>query len=442
MKSQVFLTRIKRAKWPLAIIIVALLVIMSLRLFSPDTPTKVDEPQPVVITTLAIKKGDYHPSVLLYGTVDSAKEVTLKSQVAARVERLPVEEGQSIKQGDVLVQLDPHDQKLAVAQNSARLGESQALMKQGELNLNHERATSTDQKALLDLHKASYERIKKLFKEKIGGVSLNQLQSEEKIYLQSKMAYAAQQKSIRQLQQQQRVLIHRVEQAQVSLTLAEKRLKDCTVVAPFNGSVGTIHVAQHEEVTIGQPLVDELPSGQVQMRALLPNSVSDSVHQLMRRKAVIKASAYTMLESMQPISLTMIAVSHTVKPGLVGREAIFKTNNPSQLANGQHVNIKMQLPAVENSFKVPLSGLYTDYDLSGNSVTYIYKINAQRLQKVKVTTLGRLYSLNDATSVLVQPSKPAQLKSGDQVLAMQLPNAIDGLLVKPQAMSLRGGTNV
>src|ERR1700687_2674496 len=47
--------------------------------------------------------------VVLIGTVD-ANQVIVSSKVAGRIERLLVDEGQSVKQGDLIAQIDKQDQ--------------------------------------------------------------------------------------------------------------------------------------------------------------------------------------------------------------------------------------------------------------------------------------------------------------------------------------------
>ena len=55
--------------------------------------------------------------VVLIGTVD-ANQVIVSSKVAGRIERLLVDEGQSVKQGELIAQIDNQD--LAAERDSAR----------------------------------------------------------------------------------------------------------------------------------------------------------------------------------------------------------------------------------------------------------------------------------------------------------------------------------
>ena len=60
------------------------------------------------------------------GRTEAYESVTLKSRVEGQVSRVPFAEGQHVRQGDLLVQLDPADYQARQAQAEANLAKSQA----------------------------------------------------------------------------------------------------------------------------------------------------------------------------------------------------------------------------------------------------------------------------------------------------------------------------
>lgn len=64
-------------------------------------------------------KGDLEIVITETGRIQPRTKVDVKSKVAGQVQSVPVHEGQVVKAGDVLLQLDPHDSQRAFAQAEA-----------------------------------------------------------------------------------------------------------------------------------------------------------------------------------------------------------------------------------------------------------------------------------------------------------------------------------
>ena len=127
-------------------------------------------------------------SLSLVGTIAANEMVELKSETDGTIEDIPFKEGQNVKQGDLLVQLDESKFAAAVAE--------------GEANFK--------------LSQANYERSKQLFRDKL----ISQQEYEQ---------FAAQ-----------------FQANQASLDLRKRQLRDTRILAPFKG------VASARQVSPGQ----------------------------------------------------------------------------------------------------------------------------------------------------------------------------------------------
>lgn len=73
-----------------------------------------------------LAKGTLLVQVVETGTLDPVKTVEVKSRVGGRVDRLLVEEGQFVKQGDLIAVIDPQETELRVKQDRAQLKGAQS----------------------------------------------------------------------------------------------------------------------------------------------------------------------------------------------------------------------------------------------------------------------------------------------------------------------------
>ena len=84
-------------------------------------------PQPVVAPpTVAVARGDVQETVLATGILEASSLVSVGAQVSGRIEKLDVKLGDVVKTGDVLAEIDSHDQQNAVNSAQAALAISNA----------------------------------------------------------------------------------------------------------------------------------------------------------------------------------------------------------------------------------------------------------------------------------------------------------------------------
>jgi HlyD family secretion protein len=80
------------------------------------------------------------PSILASGTLAYQSEVHLVPEIVGRVLKINVKEGDIVKQGDLLVQIDP-------ASSLAEIAQLEAALRQSRLNIEHQQVTRDTQTA-------------------------------------------------------------------------------------------------------------------------------------------------------------------------------------------------------------------------------------------------------------------------------------------------------
>lgn len=126
--------RRQRRRWPW--IVLALLVLGgALALTRRGTDAKEIESSLLI----KVKRGELEIAVLETGKVQPREKVEIKSKVAGQVEKVLVDEGDSVKRGQLLLRLDPTDYRREVARAEADVAQAKNAKEFAELNLGRKR---------------------------------------------------------------------------------------------------------------------------------------------------------------------------------------------------------------------------------------------------------------------------------------------------------------
>ncbi len=98
-------------------------------------PAQAAGPPPPVPVTLAKVQSQPVPIWLTgLGTVQAYNTVTIRARVDGQLVRVAYTEGQDVKQGDLLVEIDPHPYEAQLAQAQAKFAQDSATLKDAQLN--------------------------------------------------------------------------------------------------------------------------------------------------------------------------------------------------------------------------------------------------------------------------------------------------------------------
>ncbi|MDG4874930.1 efflux RND transporter periplasmic adaptor subunit [Mesorhizobium sp. WSM4935] len=94
------------------------------------------QPAPKVPVTVAtVRKADFPLYLYGLGTVTPLNSVSISSRVAGVVDKVPVEQGQMVKQGDLLAEIDPRPYQAALDQTKAKEAEDEATLRNAQVVL-------------------------------------------------------------------------------------------------------------------------------------------------------------------------------------------------------------------------------------------------------------------------------------------------------------------
>jgi multidrug efflux system membrane fusion protein len=135
----------RRRNWLLWLVIAAALAAAAVyawkryESFAPSTQREensgrtVQPPQTVRVAPVTI--GDMPLTIDALGTVTPFETVTIRTQIAGTLQSVGFTEGQTVKQGDFIAQIDPRPYEAALAQAQGQLAKDQALLGQAQSDL-------------------------------------------------------------------------------------------------------------------------------------------------------------------------------------------------------------------------------------------------------------------------------------------------------------------
>jgi len=220
----------------------------------PPPAAQVEASQPTVrVRAARVELRDVQRTVEFVGALKPEDELTISNESPGTVARIPVDLGDRVTAGQLLVALDPREAQFSLDQAEASLGASRRALGRAKANLAASEANVVRARAVLENARTNRRRLEALFAD--GAVSANQRDS---AVTDSEVAQA----SLRSMEAQaesDRETIAAAEasiaQAEAAVAVAGKRLQDTDIRAPAAGEVQKRLVSAGESVKERTPLL-------------------------------------------------------------------------------------------------------------------------------------------------------------------------------------------
>ncbi|GJQ25123.1 MAG: RND transporter [Phycisphaerae bacterium] len=216
-------------------------------------------------------KGSLVIPVTATGTVEARRLITIKSKAGGIVQDIPVVEGQMVKAGDVLIQLDPVDEKRNVEARQADLDRARSAHDKAKIAYENQKldlplqtmlaqAQVVDAQATYDQAEFQWRKMQGYQKENVAGdVEVVQTKSS---FEKAKAALEMAKTRLQQAKNNERILLESAQQdvvqaeatlraAQKALDEAQLRLDETVVKAKTAGMVYSIQVKEGEAIQSG-----------------------------------------------------------------------------------------------------------------------------------------------------------------------------------------------
>jgi HlyD family secretion protein len=181
----------------------------------------------------AAERGDIARSVVATGKIEPLTKVEVKSKASGIVEKVYVEAGDRVKEGQLIAELDKEQLRASVAEAGANLEAAQAAQQAAEASY---------QKNIVDAEgpdvpflKLDMERAHSLFRQ--GLIAQNAMQEAEKNYQLALNRQTSAQRGVTMSKAQVAQSKAQVAQAKAALDNAEENLRYATITSPITGTV-------------------------------------------------------------------------------------------------------------------------------------------------------------------------------------------------------------
>lgn len=219
------------------------------------------------VQTVAVAPRDLVRTVVATGRVEAPHRVDLGAQIVGTVMRIPVDEGQAVKAGQVLVELDDAELRAALREAEVSVAQAQARVRQvREVQQPVAGQGLRQAQATLDNARAQLNRQEDLFRQGyVGQAALDD--ARKSVELADAQVSAAR----RQLEttlaggSDQAIAEAALAQARASADMARARLRYATIVAPVDGVLIGRDVERGDVVQPGKTLMVLSPAGETQL---------------------------------------------------------------------------------------------------------------------------------------------------------------------------------
>jgi RND family efflux transporter MFP subunit len=256
---------VRRMKWACLVIVASATVFANSCSSSQANNLKAGFSKPVPVHVYTVAEETTRRRVQAVGSLFALEESTLSAQVESRVDKVMVDVGDVVSEGQPLVLLDQRELQFEVERQHGLVKQVRA-----QLGIGPDDPLPTDPKKMASVQRAEADlfdalrkdgRAKDMFKDNL--ISQQQFDEVESRYHSAQATYDL---ALQDVERLKALLLS----SEASAAQAEKKLGDATIRAPFPGAVETRSVHRGEYLRLQSPIMVVVRTDSLRARLAVP----------------------------------------------------------------------------------------------------------------------------------------------------------------------------
>ena len=334
------------------------------------------------LTISEVTSGEFNDYIRLSGQVQPMTTVQLSPRESGIVERIVIEEGASVKAGDIIIRLSNDDLDLEILNSEANLAEKENALRNTMIQMEQE-------KMLLKLNIVeletdvkrkgrALESQKRLYDDGLIGKE-EYMRSEEDYLLYCKKlevtkAKAEQDSIYRSVQIQQ--MQESLKNMKLNMERIRLRKENLAVKAPMDGELGLLDVVLGQSVSSGMKIGQINDMDNYKIEVLIDEHYIDRIN---------PGLAATFERQNETYGATIRKVYPEVRAGKFQADFKFSEEQPANIRTGQTYYLNLQLGQPESAVLIPRG---TFYQKTGGKWIYVVSPSGDKAVKREIR-IGR-----------------------------------------------------
>ncbi|WP_435945595.1 MdtA/MuxA family multidrug efflux RND transporter periplasmic adaptor subunit [Dryocola sp. BD586] len=321
------------------------------------------------------------------GTITAANTVTVRSRVDGQLLAIHFQEGQQVKAGDLLAEIDPSQFKVALAQAQGQLAKDQATLANARRDVGR------------------YQQLAKT-----NLVSRQELDAQQALVSESAGTVKAD---------------------EAAVASAQLQLDWSRITAPVDGRVGLKQVDVGNQISSGDTtgIVVLTQTHPIDLVFTLPESEIATVVKAQKAGSALSVEAWDRTNKQKLSTGSLLSLDNQIDAttGTIKLKARFNNEDDALFPN-QFVNARMLVDTQQNAVVIPTAALQM-----GNEGSFVWVLNADNKVSKHLVTTG----IQDSQKVVIT----AGISAGDRVVTDGIDRLTEGAKVEVvEAHSATAGT--
>lgn len=334
------------------------------------------------ITTGEVTKGEFNDYIRISGQVQPMTTIQISPLEGGVVEKIIIEEGNSVKKGDEILKLSNENLDLQILNSEAELAEKENILRNTMISMEQQKLSVKQERLQLEMevrrYRRAYEQQKALYEDRLIAKE-DWLKAEEDYRLAEDKLNLVKDRELQdslyrsvEIEQMEESL----ENMHLNMQMIRKRKDNLTIKAPIDGELGLL------DAVLGQSIASGAKIGQINDLSSYKIEAQIDEHYIDRVTAGLEAVFDRQDETYHA---TIRKVYPEVREGKFKADFKFSGQQPDNIRTGQTYYMNLQLGQPEEAVLIPRG---TFYQYTGGKWIYVLTPDGTKAMKREIQ-IGR-----------------------------------------------------